>query len=75
MGLFNLRERSRERKSFHKLNREDFPASFPLPAADLINQRFLPLKLYIGRRSLRLEPRFISGFKLSKISGSALGVE
>ena len=45
MGLFNFRERSRERKSFHKFNLEDFPASLPLPADDLINQRLLPLKL------------------------------
>ncbi len=66
MGLFNFRERSRERKSFHKLNLEDLPASLPLPA-DLINQGFYHWSIWGGRRSPRLEPRFISGFKLSKM--------
>lgn len=74
MGLFNFRERSRERRSFHKLNLDDLPASCPFPAEDFISHRFLPLKLYTGSKSLRVDARLISGFKLSKMTGSALGV-
>ena len=62
----------RLRKSFQRLKREALPVIYPCPFC-FISHNLLPLKLYIGNKSLRWEAGKRSLLRLSKISGIADG--